>query len=61
MDKFSIVLDISDLVSALKSKRGDSYKILTLIRSEKFAFHLSVPLVCEYESVLKRSELIPYW
>jgi putative PIN family toxin of toxin-antitoxin system len=61
MDKFSIVLDTSVLVSAPKSKRGASYNILTLIRSEKFAFHLSVPLVCEYESVLKRSGLIPHW
>src|SRR5947207_4124025 len=29
--------------------------------SGKFGFHLSVPLVCEYESVLKRAELGLGW
>ena len=29
--------------------------------SDKFEFHLSVPLVCEYESVLKRAELGLAW
>lgn len=51
-----IVLDTNVLVSALLSQRGASYKILSLLRSNKFELHLSVPLVCEYEDVLKRSE-----
>ena len=61
MKKWSIVVDTAVLVSALKSNRGASFKMLSLIPSEKFEFHLSVPLVCEYESVLKRAELDPPW
>lgn len=61
MKKSGFVIDTSVLVSALMSKRGASYKILSLIPSGKFEFHLSVPLVCEYESVLKRSDLRLTW
>ena len=61
MKKHGFVIDTNVLVSALMSKRGASYKILSLLPSGKFDFHLSVPLVCEYESVLKRSELKLTW
>jgi putative PIN family toxin of toxin-antitoxin system len=61
MKKHGFVIDTNILVSALMSKRGASYKILTLLLAGKFVFHLSVPLVCEYESVLKRSELKLTW
>jgi len=54
---WKIVIDTNVLVAALKSKRGASFKILSLLRSGKFQFYLSVPLVCEYEDVLKRREL----
>jgi putative PIN family toxin of toxin-antitoxin system len=53
---WQIIIDTNVLVAALRSKRGASFKILSLIRSKKFEFHLSVPLVFEYEDVLKRSE-----
>ena len=61
MKKHGYVIDTNILVSALMSKRGASYKILSLMPTGKLAFHLSVPLVCEYESVLKRSELKLTW
>ncbi|MBS1790546.1 MAG: putative toxin-antitoxin system toxin component, PIN family [Acidobacteria bacterium] len=61
MKKHGFVIDTNVFVSALKSKRGASYKILSLMPTGKFEFHLSVPLVCEYESVLKRSELNLTW
>lgn len=61
MKKHGFVIDTNVLVSALKSNRGASYKILSLMPTGKFEFHLSVPLVCEYESVLKRSELNLTW
>lgn len=61
MKKRGFVIDTNVLVSALMSKRGASYKILSLMPTGKFEFHLSVPLVCEYESVLKRSELKLSW
>lgn len=61
MKKNGFVIDTNILVSALMSKRGASYKILSLLPSGKFDFHISVPLICEYESVLKRSELGLTW
>ena len=61
MKKHGFVIDTNVLVSALMSKRGASYKILSLMPTGKFEFHLSVPLVCEYESVSKRSELNLTW
>jgi len=61
MKKYRVVIDTGVLVSALKSNRGASFKILSLLPSGKFEFHLSVPLVCEYESVLKRTELDIQW
>lgn len=54
---FEVVLDTCVLVSALKSQIGASFKILTLLRSNKFRIHLSTALVLEYEDVLKRPEL----
>ncbi len=61
MKKHGFVIDTNILVSGLLSKQGASYKILSLMPTGKFEFHLSVPLVCEYESVLKRSELKLTW
>jgi putative PIN family toxin of toxin-antitoxin system len=49
-----IVIDTKVLAAALQSKRGASYKLLMLIGTEKFSFHISVPLVLEYEEVAKR-------
>ena len=60
-EKRGYVIDTNVLVSALMSNRGASYKILSLLPTGKFEFHLSVPLVYEYESVLKRSELNLTW
>ena len=61
MKKSGIVIDTNVLVSALLSSRGASYKLLSLLPTGRFEFHLSVPLVCEYEAVLKRSELRLTW
>lgn len=49
-----IVLDTNVLVAALKSSRGSSYKLLSLIDSGRFTVNLSTPLVAEYEEVLQR-------
>jgi len=60
-DTYDVVIDTGVLVSALKSTRGASFVILSLLASGKFKFHLSVPLVCEYEAVLKRASLDLQW
>jgi len=49
-----IVLDTNVLVSALRSRRGASYKLLSLVGQGLFDIVLSVPLVVEYESATKR-------
>lgn len=46
-----VVLDSSVLVSALRS-RGASFRILELLRVERFETAVSVPLALEYEATL---------
>lgn len=50
-----IVIDTNVLVAALRSSRGASYRLLSLVDSGKFQINLSTPLVAEYEEVLKRT------
>jgi putative PIN family toxin of toxin-antitoxin system len=52
-----IVIDTNILVAALKSRRGASYKLVSLLPSDKLSIVVSVPLVIEYEDVLKRVKL----
>ena len=54
MKRLEVVIDTSVLVSALKSKRGASFKLLTLIGQNKFNINLSILLILEYEDVVKR-------
>lgn len=49
-----IVVDTNVLVSAIRSKRGASYLLLTHFDTGKFEINVSVPLVLEYEAVLKQ-------
>ncbi|MFT4257373.1 MAG: putative toxin-antitoxin system toxin component, PIN family [Pseudoxanthomonas sp.] len=53
----SIVLDTNVLVSALKTRRGAAFRLLSLTGTGLFDIHLSVPLLFEYEDVLRRSEI----
>jgi putative PIN family toxin of toxin-antitoxin system len=50
-----IVVDTNVLVSGLRSRRGASFRLVSLIgKSSSFEISLSVPLLLEYEEVLKR-------
>jgi len=49
-----IVLDTNVLVSALRSRKGASFKVVSLIGKGLFQLSISVPLVLEYESAAKR-------
>lgn len=49
-----IILDTNIIVAGLMSRRGASFKILSLLGQGKFEIALSVPLVLEYEDVAKR-------
>jgi putative PIN family toxin of toxin-antitoxin system len=49
-----IVIDTNVLVTAQRSKRGASAKLISLVGTGQFDIHVSVPLVLEYEAVLLR-------
>ena len=49
-----IVLDTNVIISALRSKKGASYKLLSLVGTHQFEIHDSVALILEYEDVIQR-------
>ncbi|MEM1041342.1 MAG: putative toxin-antitoxin system toxin component, PIN family [Bacteroidota bacterium] len=49
-----IVLDTNVIVSAQRSRRGASSKLVSLVGTGAFDIHLAVPLALEYEAVLAR-------
>jgi predicted nucleic acid-binding protein len=50
------VIDTNVLVAALRSRLGASRELLLAILDRRFEMLVSVPLLLEYESVLKRPE-----
>ena len=50
------VLDTNLLVAATCSRMGASFAVLQALRQDRFTALVSVPLLLEYESVLKRPE-----
>lgn len=53
-----LVLDTNVPVAGLRSKRGNSYRLLRLFTEGIFRIHVSVALALEYEDVLKRPGLM---
>ncbi|OGO39695.1 MAG: putative toxin-antitoxin system toxin component, PIN family [Chloroflexi bacterium RBG_16_56_8] len=53
----NIVMDTNVVIAALRSKKGASFKLLSLLGSKKFKTHDSVPLVLEYEDVIHRQQV----
>ena len=49
-----VVIDTNVIIAGLRSRRGCAFQLLTLIGTEHFDIHLSVPLVLEYTEVLIR-------
>jgi putative PIN family toxin of toxin-antitoxin system len=49
-----VVLDTNVLVSALRSRQGASFKVVSLVGEKLFDIVVSVPLVVEYEAATKR-------
>lgn len=54
MKASKIVIDTNIIISALLSNRGAAFKLISLIGKQYFNYALSVPLILEYEDVLKR-------
>ncbi len=53
----NIVIDTNVLLTALKSSRGTSFRLLSMVAGNRFRVHVSAPLIAEYEAVLKREGL----
>ena len=47
--KLRVVLDTNVLISALRSRRGASFRVVSLVGTGRFDLSVSVPLVLEYE------------
>jgi putative PIN family toxin of toxin-antitoxin system len=47
-----VVLDTNVLIAAARSRRGASFRVLSLVGTGRFETALSVPLVLEYEEAL---------
>lgn len=48
-----IVIDTNVILSGLRSNKGKSFELLSMISGEFFDFAISVPLILEYEAILK--------
>lgn len=57
MYKQRITFDTNIIVAALRSRDGASFKLLSLIDSGLFGVSITVPLLFEYEDVVKREHL----
>jgi putative PIN family toxin of toxin-antitoxin system len=49
-----VVMDTNVLVAGMRSQKGASFRMLSLIDSGKFTLCLSVPMVLEYEAAAKK-------
>ena len=47
-----VVIDTNVVIAAQRSQRGASAKLMSLLGTNRFDIHVSVPLVFEYEAVL---------
>ena len=56
MKKYKIVIDTNVIVSALRSRNGFSFRLLSIIDDERFKVFISVPVILEYEDAIKRDK-----
>ncbi len=52
-----IVLDTNVIIAALRSRKGASNKLLSLVGTHQFEIHDSVALILEYEDVIQRHRI----
>lgn len=50
---YQIVLDTNVLFAGLRSQRGASYKLLTILNDIRWQLNISTALLFEYEEILK--------
>lgn len=56
MKSWRVVLDTNILVAASRSRTGASFALLRMLKEGRYCALASVPLMLEYEAVLKRPE-----
>lgn len=54
MTIYQLVIDTNILIAGLRSNKGASYKLLSILNDPRWRINLSTALVFEYETVLKR-------
>lgn len=54
---YQIIVDTNVLLAGLRSQRGASYKLLTILNDNRWQLNISTTLVFEYEEILKRDHL----
>jgi len=55
MAPIDVVLDTNVVIAAMRSRRGASFRVLSLVGDPRFRLAISVPLIVEYEAVSMRS------
>jgi putative PIN family toxin of toxin-antitoxin system len=55
MEPRQVVIDANVFVSALRSRSGASFQLLTLLGDDRFQINVSVPLVLQYEAAASRA------
>ena len=56
MKKLKVVIDTNIIVTALRSRNGYSFKLLSTIDDERFQVFISIPVILEYEDAIKREK-----
>ncbi len=56
MKQHQIILDTNVLLAGLRSRRGASYKLLTMLNDRRWKLNISTTLIFEYEEILKREK-----
>lgn len=56
MIPYNIVIDTNVIVSALRSRNGYSFDLLSIIDDDRFNVCISLPLILEYEDAILKSK-----
>jgi putative PIN family toxin of toxin-antitoxin system len=59
----SLVVDTNVVIAGLRARRGASFQIVSAMLQGRIGFLISVPLLLEYEEVMKRTDpdLLPHF
>ncbi|WP_353929180.1 putative toxin-antitoxin system toxin component, PIN family [Okeanomitos corallinicola TIOX110] len=53
---YQIVVDTNVILAGLRSNRGASYKLLSILNDTRWQLNISTALIFEYEEILKREK-----